>query len=182
MIPRIVLTGLWTGPNGPARAGRVEVSLTGAMTDAAGGEVVATFTAVARVRRGETALQVPANDAEGVEPADRRYFVQEQLAGSAPRSYYVTVPAAPEGSRPVADGRFDEGGSALSSATAEFDGGDVGRYVTADGLAELTTVVEVLDGQTARISPPALEARVDAAVLIGAQAALADLYPPAPGP
>lgn len=151
------------------------LQLTGDMRDAVDGLIVpAQSWAVNLDDNGAIAVQVYATDDADAEPADRQYFVREHITGAPGRSYYVTVPAAPAGSRTVADAVVTvAGATVLTSATAAFTGADVGKYVTAPPLDELTTIASVTNGTTVVLSRPALEAGTGIPLIIGAQQKLA---------
>lgn len=171
MLTQVVITGAWPSPDG-VRAGEVILSLSGDMRDADGGAVVPAGQQVARLDEdGRIAVQVYAVDDDGILPSGRVYWVEERIVGATPRWYDLVVPAAPAGSRAVHDAVTSA--AHLTSASAAFTGGDVGAWVTGEGLAPLTTIAAVLGPTAVTLSAPVLEGGSGLDVVIGASLDLA---------
>lgn len=168
-LTEIVITGSWPTADGSTRAGEVLLSLSGDMRDSADGIVAPAGQQQGRLDEdGELAVQVYATDDATTEPAGRTYWVEERLAGATPRSYALAVPAAPAGSRAVADAATIIGVASLASATAAFMSGDVGKWITGPGLAPLTQILARVNGTTVTLSQPAAATLSGARAVIGA--------------
>lgn len=167
-IAEVVVVGSWPAPDGTTRAGEVRLSLSGDIRDAASGVVIpATQQQVYLDENGDIAVQVYATD------AGEAYWVEERIVGATPRSYSLSVPAAPSGSRAVSDAVTVIGVAALSSVAAVFTVDDVDAWVTGPGLAPLTQILAVIDGSHVTLTQPAAATLSGAHAVIGASVDLA---------
>lgn len=173
-LAEVVLTAAWPSPDRTPPAGQVVLQLTGDLRDAADGLIVPARSWELNLDdNGAIAVQVYATDDPDALPTDRQYFVRERITGAPARSYYVSVPSAPAGSRLVADAVVASGAVVLTSATAAFTGADVGKYVTAPQLDDLTKIASVTNGTTVVLTRPAVAAGSGIPLIIGAQQKLA---------
>lgn len=173
-ITEVVLTGVWTSPDRDVLAGDVLLSLTGGLRDATDGLVVpAESFHVYLDENGAIAVQVYATDDPDCEPSGRQYYVRERIIGASERSYYLDVPRAPEGSRTVLDAVTISGSLVVTSATAVFVNGDVGKYVTSPQLPALTKIASRTNATTVVLSAQALTSASGIQLVIGASQGLA---------
>ena len=176
MITRTVVTADFDRPDGSAPAGTVTFSLTGTLRDPATSETVDPGTVVATVSgSGSIAQPVAATDDAGIEPTTRQYYVTVALLGAPTRSFYMTVPHAPPGSRAVADAVATNGSPTVTSATAAFTGADVGKYVFCPAFPSGAQIVSVTNSTTAVLNASAFQSGTGLAFVVGAQVDLSSV-------
>jgi hypothetical protein len=172
-VPQIVVTKDWVDPDSTVPAsGTVRFDLTGQLI--IDGTAVTPRPAIAQLVAGTIAQPLTPTD-DGDSPA--LYWVTEDIQGSPTVRYAVQVPSAPPGSRAVSDGVTVQGDTTVTSATAAWTGGDVGKVVWSPAFPVGTTVASVTNGTTAVLSAPATLAATGVHLLIGAQVDLTSLDP-----
>jgi hypothetical protein len=175
LIP-IIVTGSWPTPGANTPSGAVTFTLTAPLTGS--GEIVPVIPIIATLdATGEIAQQLYATDVDELTPPNAQYQVDEQVGGGTTRTYFITVPHEPPGSRSVDDGVLSAGSAVLSSMTATFSATDVGRYVYVVGLPAGITIRSVTNANEVTLSTTAPRTAEGVSVLIGAQADLAELAP-----
>jgi hypothetical protein len=177
LVP-IIVTESWVGPDGDAPNGSVSLQLTDGITSPA---YVAATRLVAALSNGAIAQQVYAVDADSsgapLVPVGAQYRVVESIEGAADVVYFVTVPAAPPGSRQVSDAVATANSATVNSATAGFTNADVGAYVNIAGFPAGTQIQTVHNATSVDLSGAAATAGSGLSLLIGASVALSALRP-----
>ena len=172
MLTTIIVEKAWQSPDGATPDGVVYFNLSQPITDPV--EVPA-VTIPSQLVSGAIAQPLVANDSEGAAPVTL-YRVTEDVDGATQYSYYVSIPAAPDGSRSVSDAIVVRGEPGLISATAAFTSDDVGSYLFSPSAFVVgTQITAVIDAHTITTSNAALETAASMTVLIGAQVQLASL-------
>ena len=167
----IILTGSFLNPEGLPAAGSVVASLTEAIAN--GGQSIGQLVRFAYLdENGNLALAVVSNLDAGTSPAGSQWYCTVDLVGSPRTAGYVSVPAAPVGSRSVTDAVTMQNSVVLTSATASFVSGDVGKYVACEGIIPLTTIAAINSSTSVNLSLPATASGTGLTLLIGAQADL----------
>lgn len=163
----------WTGSDGSTPNGDVEFTLTAAMTNEDTGESVPQTKVPAELVNGAIAQSLVANDQ--TVPATL-YEVVENISGATVRSYYISVPSEPPGSRQLSDAVTTQGDLTLESDSGDFTDDDIGSYLFAPGIfATGTQILTVVDSENVTVSTGALTTGTGGSVLVGAQVQLASL-------
>lgn len=169
-------------PDGTSPTGRVTFDLLKAIEAP---EYVSPTRELAVVSEALVVQQLYALDADSagdpLTPSTLQYRVVEEMLGADPQEFYVTVPAAPPGSRSVADAVVTQGSQLLTSATAAFTEDDEDAYVLVGngGLVPPgAQISDVVDSTTVQLSRAATAAATGASLLVGASVSLAELRPP----
>lgn len=176
LVP-IVVMKQFVGADGTPSTGSVTFTLTRNLLDPVDGETVPAVPVKALLDvTGVAAQQLWANDVTGLEPPNTQYQVVEEVSGGQ-RSYFVTVPHAPPGSRTVTDGAVTQGSALLSSATAAWTSADVGKYLAVPGVTPGVKVLRVTSGTAATMTTAATATGTGLSVVIGAEVSLTTLEP-----
>lgn len=180
LVP-IVVTSTYPSPGGGIAWGQVTFTLLETIVDPTDRATVpgGALPPVFLDENGSIAQQLYANDVEGLTPETTQYQVTERISGGTARSYFVTVPAVPPGSRTVSDGVLVAATAQLVSATADFTDADIGAYVLLDGFSCGTKILSITSSTEATLSTSARAAATGVSVLIGASVDLAQLAPAA---
>lgn len=172
-IPQIVVTKDWADPDSTKPAsGSVRFDLTGQLI--IGGTAVQPRPAIAQLV--DAAIAQPLVPTDGGD-SEALYNVTEDIQGSPTVRYAIQVPSTPPGSRSVSDAVTTQGSPLLSSATAAFVLGDVGKVVWSPAYRVGAKVYSLIDGTTVRLTVPAATTGVGVELLVGAQVALTSLDP-----
>jgi hypothetical protein len=178
LVP-IIITEAWVEPDGTdTPTGRVAFQLTDEIVSPS---YLTAKAVVAELSGGAIAQQVTATDrdATGVAlvPATVQYRVVESIDGAPDVVYFITVPAAPSGSRKVADAVATLGSINVTSATAAFTQADVNAYVVLPGFPPGTQIQVVHSATSADLSAAAAAAGSGLSLLIGASVTLSAIRP-----
>jgi hypothetical protein len=177
VVPVIVVQKTWGDPNAtPPASGTVRFDLTGQLI--VGGEAISPQPAIAKlVAAAINQPLTPTYGIEGQETTPALYQVAEAIQGAPVRRYAIQVPAAPPGSRSVADGVAVQGEATVTSATADFTDDDLGLVLWSPAFPVGATILDVGSSTSATLSAAALVSATDQELLIGAQVELTSLDP-----
>lgn len=177
----IVVTEDWSEPDGTdTPTGDVEFCLTAMLTSPGyvSPKLVQSF-----LSQGQIAQQLVATDFDSagapLVPSTVQYRVVERVLGSAEQSYYITVPAAPPGSRSVTDGVVVASSQLVTSASADFTDDDENAYLFFVGgqFPVGVQITEVVDDHTVQLNRSPGVSATGVHFIIGASASLSGLRP-----
>lgn len=179
LVPIIVVED-WTRPDGTTPTGMVVFNL---LENILSPGYVSANTVESELSFGQIAQQLYANDFDStgtpINPSTTMYKVEEDIGGAPAQDYYITVPAAPPGSRRITDGVLTQGSMILTSETASFTQDDVRAYVVLPGFPPGTQIATVTSSTTCTFGSTSPLSATDLSVLIGASATLGSLRPAA---
>lgn len=174
MLISIIVTGTYGQSSGSTPDGTLTFDLPYTLVDVTDSENVVPAQQIAVLNGGLLVYPLVANDSPNLlRPS--QYWVTESVGGSPLSQYWVTVPAAPPGSRSVGDGVAV--GKTLGSAAATFTNADIGQFVFCPAFPLGSFIQAVVDAHTVTMSESATQSASAQFVLIGASVDISAIRP-----